>query len=472
MKASIRSEWIGRTIDGQFPLLSWVGGSAHSAVFLTHMPGRTEKQAAIKFIPLDQIEQDVSILSRTTPGIPDHPYLLKMLYTGHCVLDGQSLVYVVTAFADEVLSSILPERPLTAEETQEMLGPVLDALAALHESGFVLTRLKPSNILVAEDRVQVAADGACFAGALGRSRSQHTIYDAPEMGSLPFSAATDMWSLGATLVETLTQEPLDWNRAKEMVPKVPHSVPEPFSTIARGCLLPQPSQRPSLNDVRAALAGQAPQRSGAQVMLSGNLGSAATPFGPERTQPAAPRRRARAMILAAAAVLVVVIAVLQLHSHRETSSDTAASAASTSGNVAAPAATPVVPAIKSSPAHRYPAGAPTTDVQAPTSSSAMPVHPGVAKQVLPKVLPAAQASIQGTVNVVVTVLVDSAGRVTGAELKSPGPSRYFARISTEAAQQWLFAPAENDSSTQPRTWDLHFVYRQDGMHVIPAPVAR
>ncbi|MDE3062956.1 MAG: TonB family protein, partial [Acidobacteriota bacterium] len=208
------------------------------------------------------------------------------------------------------------------------------------------------------------------------------------------------------------------------------------------------------------------------ALPSGHHGSAAAPLSQGRRQTVAPRSHTRAMILAAAALLVGVIALLQLHSHRRASSDADASAAPTAGDVQAPATTPTIPVAKTSPAHHNPAGAPTAAVPVQANSLATPSHSGVVKQVLPKVLPAAQASIQGKVNVVVTVHVDAAGRVSGAEVTSPGPSRYFARISQEAAQQWLFAPAEDGGPTEPRTWNLHFQYRQDGVEVMPAPAAR
>ena len=69
------------------------------------------------------------------------------------------LVYSVTEFAEEVLSEIIPERPLSPRETQEMLSPVLDALIYLHGKGFVHGHLKPSNIMVVGNQLKISGDG-------------------------------------------------------------------------------------------------------------------------------------------------------------------------------------------------------------------------------------------------------------------------------------------------------------------------
>ena len=69
------------------------------------------------------------------------------------------LLYVVMEYAEENLSEILPQRPLSSAEARDMLPPVLDALAYLHGKGFVQGRLKPSNIMAVADQVKLSSDG-------------------------------------------------------------------------------------------------------------------------------------------------------------------------------------------------------------------------------------------------------------------------------------------------------------------------
>ena len=62
---------------------------------------------------------------------------------GRCDLPGANLLYIATEYAEESLAQILPQRPLTSSEAQEMLRPVLDVLTYLHRAGFVQGHLRP-----------------------------------------------------------------------------------------------------------------------------------------------------------------------------------------------------------------------------------------------------------------------------------------------------------------------------------------
>jgi TonB family protein len=81
----------------------------------------------------------------------------------------------------------------------------------------------------------------------------------------------------------------------------------------------------------------------------------------------------------------------------------------------------------------------------------------IVRRVSPQVLPSARRTIQGTIKVRVRVEVDDAGNVTDAKLESPGPSKYFARISLEAARDWKFAPLV-PGALSPREWKLQFAF--------------
>ena len=54
--ASIREDWEGRSVDGKFALLEWLGGSAESGVFLTVLGG--VQRAVIKLIPAEGVDTD------------------------------------------------------------------------------------------------------------------------------------------------------------------------------------------------------------------------------------------------------------------------------------------------------------------------------------------------------------------------------------------------------------------------------
>ena len=81
----------------------------------------------------------------------------------------------------------------------------------------------------------------------------------------------------------------------------------------------------------------------------------------------------------------------------------------------------------------------------------------------------ARQTIHGHVKVAVLVTVNYSGVVVNDVLNSPGPSRYFANLASEAAKKWKFtpAPASNASS---RRWLVRFEFSREGTkaHATPA----
>ncbi|MFC4314061.1 hypothetical protein ACFPN2_33620 [Steroidobacter flavus] len=109
--------------------------------------------------------------------------------------------------------------------------------------------------------------------------------------------------------------------------------------------------------------------------------------------------------------------------------------------------------------------APTqTQAFPPAEQPAQPTTPtsAVLNEVLPTVPEKIQNKIQGRVYVTVRVLVDNNGKVIAVLMENEGPSKYFARLSDQAARQWQFIPADTEDS---RVWLLRFQYTRDGVAV-------
>jgi TonB family protein len=87
---------------------------------------------------------------------------------------------------------------------------------------------------------------------------------------------------------------------------------------------------------------------------------------------------------------------------------------------------------------------------------------------MPDILPAAIRSIQGKVNVSIRVEVDPSGAVSNASFDSAGPSKYFAKVALQAAQEWRFKPAQVGGQAVPSVWILHFQFTQAAVNVTPA----
>ncbi len=134
-----------------------------------------------------------------------------------------------------------------------MLSPVIDALSYLHAEGFAHRRLKPTNILVVGDNLKLSVDSIRAIGEPEKFPPALTVYDAPERANGTASPASDIWSLGVTLVEALTQRTPDWNRSATTGPAIPESVPQPYFGIARRCLQLDPSLRCTPSDIEALI---------------------------------------------------------------------------------------------------------------------------------------------------------------------------------------------------------------------------
>ena len=87
---------------------------------------------------------------------------------------------------------------------------------------------------------------------------------------------------------------------------------------------------------------------------------------------------------------------------------------------------------------------------------------------MPNVSASAQRTIDGKIKVVVRVSVDPSGKVTEAKLTSAGPSKYFARLALEAAQDWKFSAPEKQGQAVASEWTLRFGYRRSGTDVVAA----
>lgn len=285
----------GQVIDNRFRLQQYLGGTDDSAVFRTQIDGPQPQKAAIKFIPAGPAaELQLSLWHRVKQLT--HPNLLRIFEIGRCRLQNRDRLFVVMEFAEENLSQILPERALAESEAREMLGPVLDALVFLHGNGLVHSRIKPSNILATADQLKLSSDAPFPIGESRKSSRRFDSHDAPETAVSPFSPAADVWSLGMTLVETLTQHPLALQPGSQADPLAPDTLPQPFLDIARNALRRDPRRRWTIAEIAARLnpaaaaaaAGQCPSPLTVPPNVSPqNLSPLSVPLSPVPAVPAA-----------------------------------------------------------------------------------------------------------------------------------------------------------------------------------------
>lgn len=497
-------QWEGQVIDGRFPLRQYLGGSDHSAVFLTEHGEREHQKAALKLIPADPASAELQLSRWKNAAQLFHPHLLRLFEMGRCQIDGVALLYLVMEYAEENLSQILSQRALNAEETRDVLVPVLDALACVHRQGFALSHLKPANIMAAADKIKLSTDGLQRTNETVRIRKP-CVYDPPEAPSGRLSPASDVWSLGMTLVETLTQRVPVWERMGRAEPILPKSLQSPFQEMARSCLRRDPQLRATVGDISARL-GPTPAASPVPVAPAPAPQKAVVPARSvkkaQRTSPAPTRAMSfpnfAVPLLVGVLVFAAIVAIPKILNRRPEPQKAPAVVAQNSTaqrpkqqkTEKAPASTQsVAPATVSAQqsaqkslkiasekqpikkeeaaaANEPPPVMPAIQKQ-PMESSAAMVPGEVLNEVMPDVSQKARDTVQGRVRVSVKVHVDPSGSLAGAELDLPGPSKYFAELALQAARRWEFAPAKVEGSAVPTDWIVRFEFSQLDTKVFP-----
>jgi TonB family protein len=489
----------GRVVNGTFPLHRCLGSSDHSGVFLTEYAPENLPRAALKLVPAIPTLAE-SQLSHWHAAAVLHPQLIRLFEAGRCQLGGLQYLYVVMDYAEQNLGQLLQHRPLSEVEVREMLPPILDALGFLHSKDLVQGQLKPSNILVIDNQLKLASDTIHPAGEATASIGSLSMYNPPEARDGSFSTSGDIWALGVTLCQALTQRPPSRSGERGEIVVLPTDFPVTFIDIVRRCLARNPAQRPSVADLQGWLkrgtlepavstpppadvskppAAETPTRLVIRAVLDSEPPAEATP---ERKSAAVP-----------IAVVVAILAIVGLgvywfmgRSNTGASTIEAASTAvptSTSPTGAPPAGTPqgaprtstastsgaqsaLPPAARSASADSNdhpPTRTPATRALQAHSGSAdadRDLPAAVLHEEIPSVPLHARQTIHGRVKVTVRVTVDKSGTVISDVLENPGPSKYFARVAGQAASKWKFVPAADAHAS--RQWLVRFEFSRDG----------
>jgi len=402
-------QWEGQTIDGVFPLLRYLGGSAGGAVFLTEYGETNPQRAAIKLIPADQVDAGRQLSAWEAASTLSHPHLIQIFAGGQCRTGEHDHVYVVMEYADENLSQVLSDRVLTEVEAREMLAPLADALSYVHGKGFAHGHVTPSNIMALGEQVKLSSDTLQEGG----------------------SPADDVRSVGVVLREALTPRIRGRDGAR---------LPEPFAEIVGHCLEPDPQKRWTMAQISARLAGQ-------------GRSHAAPP-------PAAAQKASRWWIAALAAVFIVALGGWLMRAPRSTPSSGAVSvqpAAAVETNPPAEKPNAVNAAGPASPAN------PANPAKPANPAGAAPAGGGILSRAMPDIPQKARNTISGKVTVNVKVSVDPSGSVQDATLERPRSSKYLSDRAVAAARLWKFEPA-----SVPQEWLLRFELYRDRTTVSPS----
>jgi serine/threonine protein kinase len=322
-------------VAGRYTLHEQIGHGAHGAVWAAYdeVLGRT---VALKRLGttagLGSGEARAEREARLAAQL-GHPNVVAVY---DLVTEDDGTWLVMERVEGQPLSAVVRDAPLSPDDAARLLAPVADALTQAHALGIVHRDVKPSNILAGSDGAKLTDFG--IARGSGDATLTRTglvtgspAYLAPEVAvGGQATPASDVWSLGATLVHLLTGRPpyhrddLD-NGPLAVVYRIAHEDPpvvagaDWLAPLLARTMAKDPQARPTMAEVRD--------------QLTRTAGAADHTM----TLPVVPAARRStgvvAVAVAATVVLLLVVAVLVL---RPDDDDGTPAARETSGSPTTP----------------------------------------------------------------------------------------------------------------------------------------
>jgi hypothetical protein len=312
-------------LEGGYQLEAILAADEREATFKTRVLGDPAANAFAKLFVAGESEAEQQAADWLRARQLAGRYLALPLGAGHTHKDGATLAYVVARRADETLNDALAERGLSKEEASEVLLALARGLEQLHSHGLVHGCVSPEQIVAVGDSIQLSTESVRNVDRDPLAYSPRPRYRAPESGHFNSTPEADIWCVGATLIEILTQQ-----RCGEECAEQAAKLPPPFDRLALKCLETDPAARPKPHELeallldrpraeskKAPLAPRAPRPVTVPAAANGSV--AAPPVIPMRPRPTGSRPmgsrqdpKLRAWWIYAAAGIVVVLALIWL----------------------------------------------------------------------------------------------------------------------------------------------------------------
>ncbi len=201
-----------------------------------------------------------------------HPHLVR----GYEVHE-EPPAMVLETLGGATLAAVGDDGPLAVADVSLLGLQLVSALSYLHGRGWLHLDVKPANIVIDGGRAVLIDLSLAGRPGVGRGGAGTRGYLAPEQArGVGLGPATDVWGLGITLVEALTElmpygDEATWDSRRRipvlhrraarlprrLLADVP-GLPGETATALRACLAEDPDGRPTLAELRACLAETSP----------------------------------------------------------------------------------------------------------------------------------------------------------------------------------------------------------------------
>ena len=258
----------GELVAGQYDVQGCIAHGGVGWIYLAIDRNVSDRWVVLKGLlqPGGQQAQAIAVAERQFLAMVNHPGIVKIYnFVEHPGFDGRPIGYIVMEYiGGTTLQAILATQRAEAPEgepkpmmpVEQALGYVLEvmpALCYLHSLGLVYNDLKPENIMLTEDNVELIDMGAVSGiGDFGYIYGTKG-FQAPEIVRTGPTVATDIYTVGRTLAKLTVDLPDD--RYAETLPD-PDEAPlfeqyESFYRLLVRATNPRPAQRFSSADEMA-----------------------------------------------------------------------------------------------------------------------------------------------------------------------------------------------------------------------------
>jgi serine/threonine protein kinase len=238
-----------RALGGRYRLVGVLGEGGMARVY-DACDDRLQRPVAVKILREDaaalpgmrgRFQQEARLAARLV-----HPNIVAVLDYGE---DAGRSYLVMERLSGKTLRDEMAAGPLSGPRVVRVLTETLSALATAHRAGVLHRDIKPSNILMQEDGYAKISDfGIAKSMDLYGTTSDETItgvvlgtpgYLAPERrAGMPATVESDLYSVGAVMVEALTGRRIPTEPAATV-----ETLPPDFRAVARRSLAPDPANR-------------------------------------------------------------------------------------------------------------------------------------------------------------------------------------------------------------------------------------
>lgn len=234
----------GTMLDEAYLLGQCLGADERTVIFKAQVKSGRSGTAIVKIYRAEPSAAEEQIALWEEIKKLQHRNLAAIMGSGRTKLQPYELIYVAVEPADEMLDKILRERPLDADEAGELVVSICSGLEHLHAAGFVHGSLSPEEVLGVGDSIKLSTEGVRKASSTTDIGLKDTKYRAPESPDGNTTAEADVWCLGATLFEAMTQKEFGPDCRSEGA-----KLPIPFGSIVHRCLYTNPEARCTLQEV-------------------------------------------------------------------------------------------------------------------------------------------------------------------------------------------------------------------------------